>query len=63
MSFEIGSMIFPSKWLRPRYKYSILDGVEELLGKSIEPMRSFNLRLRFDKKGIVVREEGMVPER
>ena len=62
MSFEIGSMIFSSKWLFPRYKYSSLDGVEEL-GNSIDPVRSFTLRSRYDKKGIVVIEEGMVQEK
>ena len=62
MSFEIGSMIFPSKWLFPRFMCWRLNVVVDQLSNSIEPVRSFPCRLRYVKDGIVRREEGRVPE-
>ncbi|KFK40159.1 hypothetical protein AALP_AA3G338100 [Arabis alpina] len=62
MNFEIGSRIFLSNLLSPRSMISSLDEAEELRN-SIEPERLFPRRSRYPKKGIVKREEGMVPEK
>ena len=63
MSFEIGSKIFSPKLLSPRYKNSRLDKVEEEFITSIEPARLFPHRSSCDKKGMVMREKGIVPEK
>ena len=57
MSFEIGSLVVPSKWLFPRYMDSSLDE----LGNLRDPVRSFLRRSRIDKKGMT--REGMVQEK
>ena len=60
VSFEMGSRIFPSKWLSPRNMTWSLDELDEL-GTSKDPARLFPRRSRYSKEGIVRREEGMVP--
>ena len=62
VKFEIRSRIFPSKGFFLRCRVSSREEVDELR-TSTGPVRWFSSRLRYDKKGIVRREEGMAPEK